>query len=347
MASSTSTRRVLVTGATGLVGFEVLDQLRGRPGVEVFGVSRRGSTADRDVVRWRMGTDPVPDELAGPWDVIVNTAADVRWSLPVEESYRANVATVAALEPLVSAATQVVQVSTAYAAGHRGDVSSTDPGDYRNAYEWSKAHAERLARELFPRLTVVRPPLIIGRRGDGRAARFSGMYTILRGIATSTVPAIAAGDGARFDLTPVDDLAGIVVQAVLAPEAHDGRVYVLAGGEDAPTVSEAIDIMVATLNEWRAARGRDPIEAPRVISPDRWNRFFLPFSRQHLSRRQNEMIDLLSVFEPYTESTISLARTHHIRDVRRCIPHAVRYWADVNPRLAAMQPAPWRSATTA
>ncbi|GDY29624.1 hypothetical protein GTS_12570 [Gandjariella thermophila] len=342
-----SARRVLVTGATGLVGFEVLDQLRGRPGLAVRGVSRRGSTTHRDVVRWHIGAEPVPDELAGPWDVIVNTAADVRWSLPVAESYRANVATVDALAPLVSPDTHVVQVSTAYAAGHRGDVLSTDPADYRNAYEWSKAHAERLASELFPRLTVVRPPLIIGRRRDGRAARFSGMYTILRGIATSTVPAIAAGDGARFDLTPVDDLARIVVDAVLSPEAHDGRVYVLAGGEDAPEVSDAVDIMVATLNEWRAARGRGPITSPRVISPERWNRFFLPFSRQHLSRRQNDMIDLLSVFEPYTESTISLDRTHHIRDVRNCIPAAVRYWADVNPRLAAMEPVAWRSATTA
>src|SRR5205823_1818108 len=131
-----------------------------------------------------LGNGGPPDGLAGEWDAIVHTAADTRWTQSYDEAFRANVATVAALEPLVSRSTHVIHVSTAYAVGLRADVSSEDASDYRNAYEWSKAHAERLAKRLFERVTIVRPPLIIGRRSDGRAARFAGMYTILRGIAS-------------------------------------------------------------------------------------------------------------------------------------------------------------------
>jgi nucleoside-diphosphate-sugar epimerase len=344
-------RRVLVTGATGLVGFEVYDRLRQRAEVTraevtVAGTSRRGSDLLPAVVRWDMGAQPPPPALEGPWDVIINTAADVRWSLSPEAARRANVDTVAALEPLVSRRTHVIHVSTAYALGHQGDVSSPDLDDYRNSYEWSKAHAERLARELFPRLTVIRPALIVGRYSDGRAARFSGMYTIVRGIATGTVPVIAADPEARFDLVPVDRLADLVVAA-----AHDetsaGQVWTVAGGRAAPRVSDVVDVIMDALNGWRAARGHDLLEAPRIITPQRWNRFFRPFAREHLTPRQNRMLDLLSVFEPYLASTVPLSATHSVDEVEDCLRASVGYWAAMNPRLAAMRPLPWRGGVAA
>ena len=89
-------------------------------------------------------------------------------------------------------------------------MSSTDPADYRNTYEWSKAHAERLARELFPQLTIIRPPLIVGRRLDGRAARFAGMYTILRGMTRALDPHSRILAGEKLETSDVR-LKGTVV----------------------------------------------------------------------------------------------------------------------------------------
>jgi nucleoside-diphosphate-sugar epimerase len=333
--------RVLVTGATGLVGFEVYDQLRRHGDMAVTGTSRRGSALMPAVVRWHMGAEPAPAALAGRWDVVVNTAADVRWSLRPDQARRANVDTVLALKPLVSPETHVVHVSTAYAGGHHDDVSSDHLDDYRNSYEWSKAYAERVARELFGRLTVVRPALIVGRRADGRAARFSGMYTLVRGVATGTVPAIAADPDARLDLVPVDRLGDLIVAAAENPPTA-GEVWTVAGGAAAPKVSHAVDIIMDALNGWRAAHGHKPLDVPRIITPSRWNRFFLPFAREHLTDRQNRMLDLLSVFEPYLAATVPLVATHTVDGVDDSLRTSVGYWAAANPRLAAMTPVPWQ-----
>jgi nucleoside-diphosphate-sugar epimerase len=336
--------RVLVTGATGLVGFETYDRLRWSPAVAVTGSSRRGSELLPFVVRWHMGAEPPPPAISGPWDLIINAAADVRWSLRPEDALRANVDTVLALRPLVSPGTHVIHVSTAYVGGRRGDISSRDLADYRNSYEWSKAAAERLARDLFPRLTVIRPALVVGRRPDGRAARFSGMYTLVRGIATGTVPVIAADPQARLDLVPVDRVVDLILAA--AREAA-GEVWTVAGGAAAPTVSHAVEVIMAALNGWRSARGHEPVPVPRIISPQRWNRFFRPFARDQLTARQNQMLDLLSVFEPYLAATVPLSPTHPVHGVDDCLCAAVGYWATANPRLAAMNPLPWRSGAAA
>jgi nucleoside-diphosphate-sugar epimerase len=334
---------VLVTGATGMVGRELLDQLRRRGDVDAVGTSRRGSPIDPDVVRWHMAADPPPAELRRRWDVVVNTAADVRWTLPPERACRANVATVAALRPIVAPSTRVVQVSTAYAVGRGEDVSSERLANYRNTYEWSKASAERLAHKLFRHVAVVRPSLVIGRRSDGRATRFAGMYTILRGIATSAVPALAADPAARFDLVPVDDLAGLIVRLALSPDTEDGETATIVSGRAAPRVERAVTEAMSALNSWRVSRGHEPLPAPRVLARESWHRFFLPFARQHLSERQNRTLDLLREFEPYLAGTAPLSGTHTVGAVDDCLRASVRYWAETNPRLAQLDPRPWRA----
>lgn len=330
--------KVLVTGATGLVGLETLERLRARRVAEVVGTSRGG--APGGVVAWDMANEAPPGELAGPWDAMVHTAADTRWTQSYGDAFRANVATVAALEPLTSAETHVIHVSTAYAVGLRGDGGSEATVDYRNAYEWSKAHAERLARQLFDRLTIVRPPLIIGRRSDGRAARFAGMYTILRGIASSMVPAVVAIPEGYFDVIPVDDLADVLAALVDGEPEHD--VQIVAAGEAAPRVKPIVDLIADSLNDWRSERGLDPLSPPALLTPESWDRFFMPFARDHLTRRQHQMLDLLDNFLPYLAITKPLEPTHRVTAVEPCVRASVRYWADAHAHLAGMAARPWK-----
>jgi hypothetical protein len=119
-------------------------------------------------------------------------------------------------------------------------------------------------------------------------------------------------------------------------------VWTVAGGAAAPKVSHAVDTIMDALNGWRAAHGHKPLDVPRIITPPRWNRFFLPFAREHLTDRQNRMLDLLSVFEPYLAATVPLVATHTIEGVDDCLRASVGYWAAANPRLAAMTPVPWQ-----
>lgn len=341
-SQSLSGSTVLVTGATGLVGSEVVGHLR-EGDAEVVGVSRRGAPHDPDVIAWDMSGEPAPVPLHRRWDVIVNAAANTRWTMSEEEATAANVASVLALEPLVGAETRVVHVSTAYAVGLRGDVESADPADYRNTYEWSKAHAERVARDAFPRLTVVRPPLIVGRRSDGRAARFAGMYTLIRGLTIGTVPAVVADPEARFDAIPVDDLCRLLVELATGGARADEAVLTIAAGETAPRVEEAIAGIVGSLNEWRQARGHEPLACPPLIEPERWRRFHRPFAQQHLSPRQLLIMELLESFEPYLALAEPLRPDLEVGEVLPCLRTSTIYWAGANPRVAALAPRAWRS----
>jgi nucleoside-diphosphate-sugar epimerase len=342
-AATTSGTAVLVTGATGLVGSELIDQLRDGDATEVVGVSRRGSPTDPDVIPWDMASEPAPAQLRRRWGAIVNTAANTRWTMSPDEATAANVTSVQALAPLVSEGTHVIHVSTAYALGLRNSVESADPEDYRNTYEWSKAHAERVARESFPRMTVVRPPLIVGRRNDGRAARFSGMYTLIRGLTVGTVPAVVANPEARFDAIPVDELCWLL--AALAGNRHpgEGSALTIAAGTAAPTVEEAITAIVDSLNHWRQQHDRQPLECPPLISPDSWKRFFRPFVHEHLTSRQLMILELLQSFEPYLALADPLRPDYAVDDVLSYLETSTSYWADTTPRIAALVPRPWRA----
>ena len=338
-------RRILLTGATGLVGAQLLTDLREHTGdAEIVATSRRGAPDD-GVVSWDLTAPGVPAALGGPWDVIVNNAADVRWTMAPAEAHRANVQSVDGLAKIAGPETHVVHVSTAYVTGRAGTIGSTDLGDYRNTYEWSKAAGERLAAERFERLTVVRPSLITGRRGDGGAARFAGLYVLLRGIASSTIPAVPAATGAYCDVIPVDDLTAVLADVALsdAPGAGERPVLTVAGGEQAPRVETVVPAMVDALNAWRAARGIEPFGQPKLIQPDAWDRFFLAFAREHLTPRQQRALDLLRAYEPYLQIVEPRPATHVITDVLPTVIASSTAWCERFARLAAMPPRPWQA----
>jgi nucleoside-diphosphate-sugar epimerase len=226
----------------------------------------------------------------------------------------------------------------------RNDAGSPHLDDYRNTYEWSKAHAERVARKTFAHLTVVRPPLITGRLSDGRAARFSGIYTLVRGMTIGTLPAIVAEPDAPFDAIPVDKLGRIIIDLITGHHVGYGTTTLtIAAGPKAPSVKEAITAVVDALNRWRRLRDRGPLEPLPLISPDTWNRFFWPFIKDHLSARQAMVLDLLRSFEPYLALAAPLSPDYTIDDVLPSLAASTRYWADTNPRIAAHSPRPWRA----
>jgi nucleoside-diphosphate-sugar epimerase len=251
---------------------------------------------------------------------------------------------VEALDALGRSATHVIHVSTAYAAGPDGSSRSVELEAYRNTYEWSKALAERRARELFPQLTIVRPPLIMGRRADGRAARFSGMYTVIRGIASSLVPVVVGRADAYFEVIPVDDLAHLIATLAERGAPARPRVVTMAGGRTAPAVETAFDLIVAALNEWRAERGLEPLAPPRLVSLASWNRFLLPFAREHLTDRQLKVVELLRNYQPYLQLREPLEASVVVTDAANCLRASVRYWADEHPRIASLSAKPWRAA---
>lgn len=289
---------VLLTGATGFVGMELLArylQLTDRP---VYALIRADSQAHaeqrlRKTLRDAFGDDRAfghrvralagdlelaglgldPDtaiEVAGEVSEIVHGAASVSFDLPLEPSRAINVqgtrrmldfAELCALEGGLS---RFTYVSTAYVAGtHRGRFGEDDLDvgqHFRNAYEQTKFEAELLVRERAERLsvTVVRPSIIVGDRDSGWTSSFNVLYWPLRALARGAYPVIPARRRAPVDVVSVDYVADAIVALAGAPDAA-GQTFHLTASEDAVTIAELLSLAVRSLG-----CKRPPLIAPRL-----------------------------------------------------------------------------------
>jgi nucleoside-diphosphate-sugar epimerase len=258
-----------------------------------------------------------------------------------EEAVQANVTSTAALREVVGPCTHLVHVSTAFADGKCGSRESRDLGDYRNAYEWSKACAERIVIEQFSPVTIIRPPLIIGRRSDGYIARFTGFYTLLRAVITGLAPLMVGQPDGYLELIPVDDVAAEIVKACLGARPDVSRVVILGRGNLAMSVATTMSVGCEAINNWRTRHDATSLSLPPMITPDRWERFLLPFARSHLSARQLDVIEALSSFVPYLSIAAALRPTIVIEDVAAPLRRSVYFWAERNRVAALRHPAPW------
>ncbi|MBP1206495.1 uncharacterized protein YbjT (DUF2867 family) [Duganella sp. 1411] len=232
--------KVLVIGATGLIGGHVLRALRAA-GCAAVGASRRrppGARAD-DWLELDFGAmtrerDWLP-LLAGV-DAVVNCVGILREAREgdFDRLHRAAPVTLfAACERL--GVRRVVQVS---ALGSHPDAAT--------AYWRSKgaADADLLARRLDA--TVVRPSLVYG--DDGASS------VMFRMLATLPLLAMPMAHGARVQPIHVDDLAALLVRLVM----HEGETprELAAVGPRALTMADYLDAL------------RDGMEAPSALVLD-------------------------------------------------------------------------------
>lgn len=206
--------KVLVLGATGLIGSHVLRGLRAA-GCEAVGASRRrpadqprGDWMEIDFGRMTAESDWLP-LLAGV-DAVVNCVGIIREARDgdFDRLHRAApVALFAACERL--GVRRVVQVS---ALGSHPDAAT--------AYWRSKgaAEADLMARRLSA--VIVRPSLVYGEEGASSV--------MFRMLATLPVLMMPMAHGAKVQAIHVDDLTAVLVKLVLA-EGEVPRGLALVG----------------------------------------------------------------------------------------------------------------------
>jgi thioester reductase-like protein len=282
---------VLLTGATGFVGKEILDRFLAR-GRDVYALVRAeddAAAAERlprhvrltalagDIERPGCGLDA--DRLASEVTTIVHCAASVSFDLSLEDSRRINVdgtRHVLELAERCSGLERLTYISTAYVAGEPRNVfreNQLDVGQrFRNPYERSKFEAERMVRQRangLP-LQILRPSIVVGDSRTGRTSSFNVLYGPLKAFARGAIPAIPARRSSPVDIVPVDYVAD---RAVELAEFGDDGTYHLVAGRNATTVGRLLDLAGRYM-------GQKP---PAVLPPAAYRRLLHPWLRRKYS----------------------------------------------------------------
>jgi thioester reductase-like protein len=323
---------VLLTGATGFVGMEVLARylertdrcvyalVRGASEREVtarveralrclFGAnhpySRRVVAVRGDIARPGLGLGRRRDWLAERVSEVVHGAASVSFELGLEDLREVNVEGTRRVLEFAERADKrdglrrFSYISTAYVAGEHVGCFSEDDLDvgqrFRNAYEQSKFEAEHLVAGARLPVTVLRPSIIVGERETGWTQSFNVLYWPLRAFSRGAYAALPARRDAPVDVVPVDYVADAIFALSQAPEA-EGSTFHLTAGCNATSVGELVELA--------AAYFRRP--APRLISPGVYRRVVHPLLLQAArDERSRRALSRSEVFFPYFEIAVT------------------------------------------
>jgi thioester reductase-like protein len=269
---------VFLTGATGFLGMEVLVRVLEAGDRDVVALVRAdddaGAERRLDGVLGTLWRDPAPyrgrvravaGDLTRPGlglgqaeraavaeevGSVLHCAASIAFDLPLEEARSINVEGTREVIGFAREAKALgrldrfLHVSTAYVSGTHagtfGEDQLVEAQGFRNTYEQTKCEAERIvaaATDLRP--AVARPSIVMGESDSGWTPAFNVLYWPLRAFSRGlfdTVPALAEG---RVDVVPVDYVADALVHLL---DRTDAGVFNLVAGDEAPTVTELVDL---------------------------------------------------------------------------------------------------------
>lgn len=201
------------------------------------GAHRAGlvQTLHGDVSRPRFGWDGAAwARVAADHDLLIHSAATVRFDLPYAECAAVNVAgTRHALELARLGAMPILHISTAYVCGMRqGVIDEVAPfagAEFANSYEACKADAEALVRVSGLVHAIARPSIVVGDSKTGAIRQFDTIYAALKLIAEGRIAKMPARADASLDFVPIDHVArGIVAIAGAMDRAAGGIFHLVA-----------------------------------------------------------------------------------------------------------------------
>lgn len=252
-----SPRRILLTGASGLLGGELAGRLVDRGhAITALVRSRREVTPNDgralpmtewpernhgavalvsgDVTRPDFGLAE-PQAVARGHDLLVHCAAATGFDLDPAVYRSVNVDGATHAVGLARRADlPLLYVSTAYAWGRRDgpvpEAALTGPLDHTNGYEASKAEAERIVQASGLSYAIARPSIVVGDHSTGATRSFDTFYVVFRLIARGLVRRLPARAEASLDLVPIDHVAaGLVDLAERIEDAQGGRFHLVSG----------------------------------------------------------------------------------------------------------------------
>lgn len=348
--------KVLVTGASGLVGEGVLrEMLTTRPELQAFALVRNelrwqltarrlGALADRvspiigDVTLAGAGLEPlVRKRVERETSVVIHAAADISFSRALDQSRFVNTLGsyhVAELASGCAALDRFVLVSSAFVAGRATGVilERENPGDsgWVNAYEQSKYEAECCIRQTGLPWTIVRPSTMVCRDADGDIEQVNAVHRALR-IYHRGLAAMIPGDRAYpFDVIT----SGYVVDAIARLAFDDaalGETVHLCSGRAALTLGELVDTAYEVWSEnpeWR----RRGVDRAIITDPETYALFERAVNETG-DVRLRAILASLAHFIPQLALPKTFDTTAADRLLRAPAPSPSSYWKPMLRRL--------------
>ena len=282
-------KRVLVTGARGLLGAEVIARLTanghavvallrsdgpierndGTP-IEAFPFRGRYPRSGRvayvrgDVAEERLGLHPETYEaLRNTTSFIVHCAALTTFGCKPETyeaiNFRGTERMIEFAKRSSEAPIPLLYVSTAYVCGERPGLFREDDLELGqrlgNPYEQSKFRAERSVRAAMQAglpATVLRPAIIVGDSITGVIRKFDTLYTVVRLTAAGLVRTMPGDYGATLDIVPVDWVADVVAEALEKFPLTAGRTLHVTSGT--PTTLRDVNDVCAEFPSFHVPR---------------------------------------------------------------------------------------------
>jgi len=326
--SGGSEEGILLTGATGFLGMELLGRLLERTHRQVYALvratseqqasarveralqllfgerhqyARRVVAVRGDLARPHLGISASrSDWLAERVSEIVHGAANVSFADGPEHTRPVNVHGTRRMLELAERCQahgglrRFTYVSTAYVAGDHAGCFSEDELDvgqsFHNAYESSKFEGEQLIAgwRTCMPVTVVRPSIIVGERSGGWTCSFNVLYWPLRAFSRGAYAALPARASAPVDVVPVDYVADAIVALSQAVEA-EGATFHLTAGRHASSVGELVEL----------ASGFFRRPAPRLVAPTVYRRLVHPLLLRAADERHRRALQRSELFFPY------------------------------------------------
>lgn len=304
---------VLVTGATGTIGRELVGHLLRATDTRVYVLlHRRGRgldpaalladsfdlppepryltrlrPLDGDITQPELGLDAATTaalwrELTG----VVHAAATTRFDLPLAEARRVNVDGTAAVLRLAAGCARLERVgflSTAFVAGRRTglvlEAEREHDAGFANTYEQSKYEAERLVEASGLPVATYRLATVLGDARTGRVRHFTAPHFALRTLYLGLAAMLPGAPETRADLIP-GDVASAVVGRLFVERFEPGGVYHVTAPEGtAFTLGEVIEESYAALAELDPAWARRGYPRP-VLAPLEAFELFLQAAEQ-------------------------------------------------------------------
>lgn len=283
--------QVVLTGASGMVGREILSWLLSSTNAYIWilahNTSRWDITPQIDSARARVLHCNILEPNLGlsEHDLrsirlcatdIVHAAGSTDFGTSIEEARLSNLVGTQNVLALATSCTRLVRfghISTAYVAGRRNGTVREDElhhaSGFVNAYEQSKYETEMWLAHSLTQLPVAtyRLSTLIGNSTTGATTRFTAPHQLIRFVYLGLVSMLPGYSETRIDLVSTDHIVDTLCTLHFKHFAPR-RYHLTAGRAHSLSTDELISITFETLTECSPGWAGRHIERPLLVDRD-------------------------------------------------------------------------------